>query len=345
MALRARHTVLLTLVLFCAGCARLGGSPLPAPLVGTLWWVTPEDAHRSIDEWQPELDAMQRLGLNLLVLNGPFVGEDLSEGQDDPMDAFFAELDRRGMHVYLDMLAAPQWWTLDSPDGEIARARERVRMLHDRFAKYRCFAGYYIPYELYVMWDEQADLIRTLYREVSAVCKEVAPDKKTLISPFFILDEDGLLGDFRWATPKEYEAFWFETLRDASIDIVALQDSGEHLSYYTLDDRKPFFKAMRRACDGAGVTLWANVELGELHVGNANEYEAFFGRKTHVNDPKTATYWRAVPADKLRDKLGLAGRYSPTAISWGYREYVRPSLGADASNCYLDYYMMLRSRE
>ena len=31
-----------------------------------------------------------------------------------------------------------------------------------------------------------------------------------------------------------------------------------------------------------------------------------------------------VPADKLREKLKLAGEYTPTAITWGYQQFIRP---------------------
>src|SRR5690606_19487715 len=142
--------------------------------------------------------------------------------------------------------------------------------------------------------------------------------------------QEGYLGNYRWASPEEYEEFWTETLRQAPIDIVALQDSGEHLSFYTAEDRRPFFQAMKAACDAAGKTLWANVETGELHVDGYEDYVERFGIKTHVNDAKTQPYWRGVPVDHLKMKLDVAGEFSPRAITWGYREFIRPSLGPEA---------------
>ncbi|MBN2309524.1 MAG: DUF4434 domain-containing protein [Candidatus Hydrogenedentes bacterium] len=334
-------TLALLLAASALGCARFGHAPPRAGLIGTLWWMTPEDAQRPVAEWRDDLDRLQALGLNLLILNGPFVGAP-DAGAGDPMLALFAELDRRGMRVFIDTLAAPHWWTLDDPAGEIERACARVRMLEGRYGAYDCFEGFYIPYELYVFWGERAGLIRRLYGEVSACCKQVAPERPVMISPFFILDRAGILGDFRWAEPAEYQAFWTHLLAQADIDIVALQDSGEHLSFYTLADRAPFFEAMAAACRATDTALWANIETGELAVRDAREYVERFGEKTHVNDPSTRPYWRGVPADKLAVKLEFAGAYTPTAITWGYREFIRPALGDSAAALYAAYCEQLR---
>ena len=284
---------------------------------------------------------MEALGIRLLVVNGPFAGEEPPPGTTDPMEAFLAEADRRGLSIYLDTLSAPNWWTLTNPAPEVARARIRVAALARRYGKHSSFTGFYIPYELYVMWDAQADLITTLYREVSAACKRAAPDKAVMISPFFILDQAGDLGSFRWASPAEYQQFWTALLKQTQVDIVALQDSGEHLSCYTLDERRPFLAAMKTACESAGKKFWINVEVAELGVESLPAYTNRFGYKTHVNDPKTAQAWRAVPPDKLRQKLELAGDYTDTTISWGYQQFIRPALGPEAERLHEAYRALL----
>ena len=328
-------------LVFGAGCATLGSSQKQARLAGTLWWVTPADAERSIESWRRELDLIQELGMNLMVLNGHVVG---SSAEPDPLLPFFEEADRRGIRLFLDTLAAPQWWTLEDVAPEIARAGERVRLLDERYGRFDSFYGYYIPYELYMSWDTGAVRIKALYREVAAHCKAVAPGKPVMISPFFILDDQHILGTFRWATPDEYEAFWTDVLGQAEIDVVALQDSGEHLALYTLEQRRPFFEAMKRACDATGTTLWGNVETGELNVGSMEEYVARFGLKTHVNDPRTRPFWRGVPPDKVAAKLAFLRAFSPTAITWGYREFIRPDLGPHAAELYTGYRDVLTGR-
>ena len=328
-------------VVWLAGCVTVSHTTERSRLVGSLWWVSAEEAARPVEEWRRDLDELQALGMELIVLNGPFVGRKPAPGEIDPMRAFFEEANRRGLRLYVDTLAVANWWTLDDPKDEIARARKRIDDVVACYGRYRSFEGWYIPYETYVSWDAQAKLVRDLYREVSAYCKRVTPNKPTMVSPFFILDKEGYLGDFRWAAPPEYQAFWTDVLKEASIDIVALQDSGEHLAFYTIEERAPFFGAMKAACDAAGATLWANVETGELNIRSYEDYVGRFGAKTHVNDPATTPFWHGVPAAKLRDKLRFTRQYTPTAITWGYREFIRPSLGPLALDLYLDYYMTL----
>lgn len=308
-----------------------------AELLGCFWWVSPGPEAGTLDLGDVELDAMQALGMNVVVLNGLWVGQPLKAGESDSAERLFQEGDRRGLTFFVDTLAAPQWWTLHDPAAELDRARERIGQLHARYGHHQSFGGFYVPYEVYVMWGTQRELIRVLYREVAAACKRVAPAKPVLISPFFILDQDGVLGDFRWATPEEYETFWAEVLRESPVDIVALQDRGAHLSYYTDAQCAPFFAAMKNAVDATGKQLWANVETGELEVASAEAYTARFGPRTHVNDPRTQPAWRGVPPDKLMAKLRFVRRYTPTAITWGYREFVRPSLGAAQAELYAEY--------
>jgi len=330
---------LLLLVFFVSGCV-VFRSHRQARLIGCLWYVAPTKARADFNLNAAELDAIQGLGLRLVVLNGPWFGAAVTPGNPDPTERLFAEGDRRHLEFFVDTGSAANWWSLGDAAPEVARARARIESLQQRYGRHPSFKGFYVPYETYVMWGAQRELARTLYREVAAACKMSAPTKPVMISPFFILDEQHLLGDFRWATPEEYAVFWIEVLRDSAIDIVALQDRGEHLAYYTDAQCAPFFAAMKQACEATGKQFWANVETGELAVDSPAEYIARFGRKTHVNDPRTEAHWRGVPAEKLAAKLRFVRHYTPTAITWGYREFVRPGAGA-ATNLYPAYRALL----
>ncbi len=290
-----------------------------ATLAGTFWFASSDYYAGPPAVWREDLDAIEGLGMRVMVLGG-VAGTGAQAGS---MDAFFAEADRRGLELYLDTGQTANWWVSADPVPELERAKRQIRFLAEAYGGHSSFKGWYIPYELYVFWDSQAELIRRLYGEVSAACKEAAPGKPVLISPFFILDKAGQLGDFRYAAPEEYRDFWTGLLKASRIDIVALQDSGEHLSCYTIEERGPFFDAMKAACDAAGARLWANIETGELDVESVDAYVRRFGLKTHVNDPKTAGAWRGVPAGKLASKLRFAGRYTGTAITWGFQEFAR----------------------
>ncbi len=322
------------LLLVCAGgCASVVLRDKGAGLSGTLWWLTPDDLALSASAWEEELDHLQALGIDTIILNGPYAGP---EG-GTAFDALLERLDARGLRVYLDTLSAPHWWTLEAAGEEARRASDRAAALQQAYGHYASFTGFYIPYECYVMWGPQGALVRDLYVGVSEGCKAAAPKKPVMISPFFRLDEECYLGDFQWASPEEYAAFWRDILSASSIDIVALQDSGEHLSCYTLAQRRPFFEAMAQACSATGTLLWANVESGELDVASLEDYVARFGLKTSVNSPETQPFWRAVPAEKFRAKLSLAQEYTDTAITWGYREFLRPSRGPVAAQAHTEY--------
>lgn len=125
----------------------------------------------------------------------------------------------------------PNWWTQAGAGSEVARAGECIRNIPRLYGTRKSFAGWYVPYELYMFWDRQAALIRTLYREVARprrarLLSKTALNKPVMISPFFILDRAHDLANSRWAAPEEYQIFWTNILKQAPIDIVALQDSG-----------------------------------------------------------------------------------------------------------------------
>ncbi len=326
---------LITLV----GCVHHPTNP-SAHLVGCLWYVTPDKASHGFDLNAAELDALKALRMNVVVLMGSAFGAVPPAGLSDPTETLFQAADQRRLEFFVSTGAMSHWWGQPDAAAELARARERIQTLQERYGQHSSFKGFYVPYETYVMWGAQRELARTLYREVAAACKVVAPAKPVMISPFFILDEAQVLGDFRWATPADYAEFWTDILRDSAIDIVALQDRGEHLACYTDAQCAPFFAAMKQACVVTGKQLWANVETGELLVDGLEDYVAQFGLKTHVNDPRTQPYWRGVPAEKLAAKLRFVRAYTPTAITWGYREFIRPAVSR-TNHLYPDYQQLL----
>jgi hypothetical protein len=313
-------------------------------LVGTFYYLYPIEIDRSITEWQTKLDQMQALGIQIIIFSGFQFRDKSPTGASDPIEAIFAEADRRGLSIYMSTPYTLEWWMQSDPAPMVARARAFVEQFARRYGAHRSFTGWYVPYEAYVMWGAQANLFTALERDVSAVCKQVSPDKPVMISPFFNLDQAGYLGDFRWASPAEYQQFWTALLKQNQVDIVAQQDSGAHLSCYTLDERRPFLAAMKAACEAARKQYWINIEMGELGIESLAAYTNRFGYKTDVNDRRLGTTWRGVAADKLRQKLALAGEYTDTAISWGYQELIQPTLGPEAARLYESYRSTLITR-
>jgi len=319
-----------------AGCSSAGSR-----LDGCLYAMDDTATRWSAEQWRQEVAFMRRAGFRHVIACRPAHAALSTRPTEvlDGFDRFIAACEHTDMRVYLSLWSHPVWYARWNLREELDTNATAIERLATRYAGHPSFAGWYIPHEIYVLWDEKAAFIRDLYAELSRMCKSRTPGAKVLLSPFFILDREGCLGDFRFAEPAEYEAFWYDLLRQTSIDIVALQDSGEHLSFYTLDDRRPFFAAMKQACDRAGKMLWANVETGELHTDGYEDYVRRFGRKTHVNDPRTRSAWRPVPAAKLHAKVRFAHQFTNTTITWGYREYWDPMRGTVAKSVY-DAYLM-----
>lgn len=310
-------------------------------LNGCLYWLDATAQKWTPEEWKRQVEFMDRAGLRQVIAVGPAIPAADRWASADPLveaaDRLMAACSGTDLRIYISLWSHPLWYGRWDLSEELSTNRRVVERLAERYGRHPNFAGWYIPHEIYVVWDKQAEYITGLYAGLSRICKQATPQAKVVVSPFFILDRAGYLGDFRFAEPAEYESFWHELLRQTQIDVVALQDSGEHLSCYTLEQRRPFFAAMKRACTGAGKTLWINIETGELHVDSLEDYERKFGRKTHVNDARTQSHWRVVPPDKLRDKLALAHEFADTTITWGYREYWDPMRGEPAREAYQAY--------
>jgi hypothetical protein len=164
-----------------------------------------------------------------------------------------------------------------------------------------------------------------VWKEASAECHKVSPQSVVTISPFFLLDKEELRG-FKYLEPEVYEQWWSVTLAETKIDILMLQDSGEHMKFFTLKQREPFFAAFSRACHKAGTKFWVNVETGEVDVFNWDEYLALerkalsVGKSMGVSDGVVP--WRFTPIDWLEKKLHLAAMYGENIINWGYYPYM-----------------------
>lgn len=315
-------------------------------LDGCLYWIDHISATWSPAQWKKQVAYMQKAGLNHIILCGA-----ISATTQPTADEAYAPLDRlmdackgTDLRIYISLQSHPVWYGRWNLEEEVSANRVFVSSTASRYDKHPNFAGWYIPHEIYVMWDRQGQYMRDLYTALSKLCKQRTPDKKVILSPFFVLDRSKHFGDFRFAEPDEYEAFWYDVLHCAQIDIIALQDSGEHLSFYTMADRRPFFAAMKRACKRAGKTLWINIETGELQVDGYADYEKKFGLKVYVNDPRTAKSWHVVAPEKLRTKLKLASEFADTTITWGYYPYWDPMLGPTQQAAYDAYLACPASR-
>ncbi len=319
-----------------------------APLMrGTLWWVTPADPKVWTEERIREsIDAQCAVGFDILwLLNTPRL---LRTARDDAdiLRRIFVLADARNMKVIVD-LPVGGWYGKTSLAEMTAAIAAHAAAMVERYGRHASLWGWYINHEINPIAPgdiEEGAFWRAVWKQAVQDCHAARPGSVVTISPFFLLDKARRRG-FVYLTPEQYAAWWGETLRETGIDILMLQDSGEHLSFFTLEQREPFFVAVARACREAGAQFWVNVETGEAHVRDWDEYLLHYGEK---NAP-----WRFTPMDWLEQKLQLAARYADGIINWGYFPFMnphpipgeeRPGL-REAYEAYRDYYLRVKETQ
>ena len=298
---------------------------------GALWWLDSESLAWGTDGWRDELDRQRRIGFDLLWLCG------VPQAMASSPDKLTALLDlcaKRKVRVILDTGTTGTWWSPLNIENELSVCIKNIEAIGKRYAGHSAFYAWYIPHEIYACWGEMADYIQKLYTCLVKACKRTA-DLPVTLSPFFITDKDKVFGDFRYCEPEEYTRYWTNLIKLSGIDIIMLQDSGEHISFVTENERHAFFGAMQKACKLAGAKFWGNVECAELYCPSKQEYLRLYGN-IDTNSAKNAP-WGPVPIDRMKQKLQIASEYSEEIVTWGYREYCRPSLGKDAAKWYEDY--------
>ncbi len=283
------------------------------------------------DDWAREMEDERALDFDLLWLSH------VRPALDAPGDIIGNVLDvcaERKMQVILDTGATRHWYGPLDVRKEIEVVGANIRKIGVRYGDHPAFFGWYIPHEIYMTWNRMSKFIDTLYTAAVEACKAAA-DKPVTLSPFFILDRAGIFGDFRFNEPAEYQDYWSRLIQLSKLDVIMLQDSGEHMAYVTNAQRRPFFEAMKAACDAGGAKFWGNVECAEFNVPSQEVYVERYGR-VHHGQVKNAP-WRAVPLPRLEAKLRLAATYAERIVSWGYYQYGRPQLGPEARAWYEAY--------
>jgi hypothetical protein len=295
---------------------------------------------RTLADWERELEDEAGIGFNLLWLSH-VAGEFRSPVTLERLGQFLDLCAHRGVQVLLTTDGTEDWHERLDVEKELAYVGKNIQLIAEHFGQHPAFYAWYIPHEIYMTWGEMNDYMRRLYPALVARCKQALPEKPVTLSPFFLLDRDKIFGDYRYAEPDEYCEFWADLIRLSGFDIIMLQDSGEHFSYVTNEQRRPFFEAMAEACRTGGARLWGNVEVAEYICPSLEEFERRYGRIHHskVRDLP----WRPVPIDRLSSKLDLAAEFSERIVAWGYYQFGRPHLNPASAQWYADYQRYLQN--
>jgi hypothetical protein len=287
----------------------------------------------SKEKWCEELDDEKAIGFNLLWLSN--IEAALEANEPDRLGNLLTLCEERDIEVILSVGSTPRWYEIQNINEELSKVSEWVRLIHERYANRSAFFAWYIPYEIYFAQGEFNTYIERLYSAIVTLCKELMPSKPVVLSPFFVLDKDKIFGDYYYASPDEYGRYWAHLIKLSGLDVIMLQDSGEHFSYVTNKQRRPFFEAMSGACEKNGVKFWANVETAEYVCPSIEEYVARYGKVHHATVKDIP--WRPVPMERLKEKLFFAAEFAERIVTWGYYQFGRPCLGKDAKQWYENY--------
>lgn len=242
----------------------------------------------------------------------------------DVLELIYSMADELNMKVICDMdLRGGDLYQKKTVEELLGKSNPYIEEYYEKYGNHASFWGWYLNNEINPIENsdqEQSAFWRTLWKSVVDKCHQTAPETKVTISPFFLLDKESYRG-FKYLEPKEYEEWWYHTMEETGIDILMLQDSGaEHLSFFTLDDRRPFFQAFANACRRAGKEFWINVETGQVEArdwADALEMERNFNKA-----------WAFTEIDWLKQKLELAAEYATGIMNWGYYPLMNPEDGS-----------------
>ena len=298
-------------------------------LRGALYWYDPS---LTVDQWRDELETQRKIGFDLLWLCGT---RQASEGALKQFEELVRLCERRRVKLLVDCGSTGDWYTtldLNNEKSVITRHVERLGpILKDSPALF----GWYVPQEVYYCTGAMQNYISDIYPFAVETCRKESPGRPVTVSPFFILDRTKTFGDFTVPSPGDYARYWEALIERSSFDIVMLQDSGEHFAWVTDTQRRPYFAAMRRACDRAGARLWGNIECAEMNYASIEDYIAVNGRVHHAaaKEPR----WRPVPMPRFESKMRLAAEFCEDFVTWGYREFCRPAVGEATRDWYEAY--------
>ncbi len=270
-------------------------------------------------EWADELDNMKAVSIDTLIFIRGGMGRKTvfpskvlkTEGTPDFAGMIMAEAEKRDMRVLMGLYISDIDWHHGNHIGEIEINRPFAREIYERYKDYRSFGGWYIPHET----NRNVLNISPLMHELSSACKELDPDKKVMISPFFA---SKALDRKNFITPMETYEEWRTILSPSkdSIDICAFQDGTA-----PIEEMDGYYGAIKALCREYNIEHWVNTETFERDVRRL---------------------YPPIPFNDLREKLSHHAAYADKIITFEFSHFLSPqSIYLSARNLnkrYIEYY-------
>lgn len=169
---------------------------------------------------------------------------------EDPIEEILSEADECGVKVFLGNGFYGDWRKAGEnikSQAVIDRSFRAMDELAVLYGHHKSFYGWYFPDETCIILRFSKDFIKYV-NLCSARCRELTPEKKTLIAPYgtnLVLSSD----------------YFVRSLAETDVDFIAYQDE-VGVKKTKVDRTEKIFEKLRRAHDKAGrAELWADIEL------------------------------------------------------------------------------------
>lgn len=294
------------------------------------------------DEWQKEIDAMKRDGIEHLIIQSVaektmesaggewtvYYDMDLPEFDDaargdNIVEAALKACKGTGIKVYIGLSLFEDFWYqggFTSQYDECCKiAASLVKDIYTRYGEeYKdTLCGFYFTPEFSnIIWEttsasKLADGVNVIIDEMNAVC----PGLPLVMSPFYTNYVS--LGTFDALT------FWTRLVNRIKFrdgDIIAPQDA-VGAAFTQIDELEKNWKLYRSVIDNADadIKLWANCESFKL----AREKSIISG----IGLPPATENTLSVPVtmDRFAYQLDIASRYCDNIITFSYNHYLSPN--------------------
>lgn len=280
------------------------------------------------DHWRAKVREISGLGMEYVVLMATalydrcyFKSEVFPFADtlcDDPIEALLSEADECGIKVFLGNGFYGDWrkpnYNIKTKEV-IDRSFRAMEELTALYGHHKSFYGWYFPDETCIILNFSKDFV-SYVNLCSKRCREITPDKKTLIAPF---------GTNLALTNNKYVS----TLMKLDVDFIAYQDE-VGVKKTPVARTEKIFERLRKAHDKAGrAELWADIELFDFEstVYKSALLPASFERISR-QIKNVAPY-----ADKIlcyqypgimnpADSLAFAGHESSAKLYEDYKKYL-----------------------
>lgn len=293
--------------------------PITGTFIDEITYDIPS-SNWTTEKWRRDLDNMQDIGIDTLVfIRGGFGERSIfpsktlgTENTDDFAGFIFDEAEKRKMDVFFGLYITDLDWNHGDAAGEIRKNKAFINEVYQRYGTSSAFRGWYIPQE--AAFDNLN--IGEVMRGLSALCKDKAPEKQVLVSPFFKTD---ITYPGEAHTPERTYEEWDRLFSygGRDIDICAFQDGTAPMSRMT-----EYYGAIKKLCDKYGIHHWANAETFERDV---------------------RCMYYPITFSILRDRLEMHKTYAEKIITFEFSHFLSPqSIYPSARNLnelYTDYYL------